>query len=229
MAFLGGIGKAIGLPSTSNIIGGLTQIGGALTGVGAGVDAFNRSLTMGTQQGQNVAVERPTQTQAAETQGSGTIEITNVTPTTGSLVPGLTGSVLGAARSLGLQSLRSPIGQIGLGTGLGLGLDAISGMSGGQQIRVTRKQQSQVKQMVELIGIEQAASILGISVAEVAMIVTKKFRARGQGITAAQLRTATRVNNRIIHMHDKLKSAYGSATRRAPARRASTRVTQIKN
>jgi hypothetical protein len=101
---------------------------------------------------------------------------------------------------------------------------------GAPTIRFTRKQQAQVKEMVELVGFEAAMSILGVDAATLAFMLTKKFPRRGQGITAAQLRTATRVNNRIIHMHDKLKSAYGSSTRRTTTRRAaSTRITQVKN
>jgi hypothetical protein len=100
----------------------------------------------------------------------------------------------------------------------------------GGEIRVTRKQQKMVKDLVMIVGIEQAAGILGLSVGEVALIMTKKFRATGKGITAAQLRTAQRVNNKIVHMHDKLKAAYGSSTRRTTTRRAaSTRITQVKN
>ncbi len=84
--------------------------------------------------------------------------------------------------------------------------------------------------MCEINGSEQTAVTLGISVMEVAQILTYKFRRRSAGITGAQLRTAQRVNNKIIHMHDKLKASYGSATRRTTTRRAaSTRVTQIKN
>ena len=225
MAFLGSLGKAIGLGSTGDVVKSAALAYG--TGSPAPlIGAFE------SQQGQSVAVDRPKLTTPQESQTSGTIEMgPPVTAGVGALVPGLTGSVVGAVKNIAPRVFSSPVGQIGLGTGVGLGLDALSGaMMGGQQMRITRKQQSQVKQMVELIGIEQAASILGLSVADVAMIVTKKFRSRGQGITAAQLRTATRVNNRIIHMHDKLKSAYGTAARRTTTRRATgTRVTQIKN
>lgn len=222
MAFLGDLGKAIGLGSTQDVAkaAALSYATGSPAPLAGAFD------TGGQQQGQSVAVDRPTQTVPQETQSSSSF-------TAGLLPGGLLSTGIQALRPLAapaITAFRSPVGQIGLGIAGGLLADA--GMGGnGQQVRITRKQQQQVKQMVELLGIDATANVLGLSVTEVAMILTKKFRARGKGITAAQLRTATRVNNRIIHMHDKLKAAYGSATRRTTTSRAraGTRVTQIKN
>lgn len=225
MAFLGSIGKAIGLGSTSQVASGLSQLASGVVGFGQGIQGV--STAFGQEQGQAVAVDAPSQTAPQETQSSSTLGM--VPPTMGSSLLGTGYQAVKPFLPAAKQFLQRPITQIGIGVGGGLAVDALTGM-GDAKIKVTRKQQAQVKQMVELIGIEQAASILGLSVADVAMIVTKKFRSRGQGITAAQLRTATRVNNRIIHMHDKLKSAYGTAARRTTTRRATgTRVTQIKN
>ena len=143
--------------------------------------------------------------------------------------------LVGAGRAIG-QGFGQLVGRLPTGTiptAIGVaGGAAIGMMDGGApaQVRFTRKQQAQVKEMVELIGFEAAMSILGVDAATLAFMLTKKFPRRGQGITAAQLRTATRVNNKIIHMHDKLKSAYGTAARRTTTRRAaSTRITQAKN
>lgn len=226
MAIFGGLGKSLGLGSTQQVASGITQIGQSLSGASGLFSGISSIFGGGTQQGQGTAVDQPKQTIPQETAASSQVEA-------GLLPGGLLSTGIQALRPLvgtGIQTLRSPIGQIGLGVAGGLLADASMG-NGGQVVRVTRKQQQQVKQMVELLGIEAAANVLGISVADVAMILTKKFRARGKGITAAQLRTATRVNNRIIHMHDKLKAAYGSATRRTTTSRAraGTRVTQIKN
>jgi len=231
MAFLGGIGKAIGLGSTGQVLSGLGNIGAGLSGVGQ-IGTGIQLATGGQQQGQAVAVSQATQTAPQETQASSTQA--GMVPFGafggGSLV-GL-GQQLG--RGFGQVFGKAPPGLVGLGTGVagGMAVDAVTGMIGGmgQPVRVTRKQQKMVKDLVMIVGIEQAAGILGLSVGEVALVMTKKFRATGKGITAAQLRTAQRVNNRIIHMHDKLKASYGSATRRTTTRRAaSTRVTQIKN
>lgn len=230
MAFLGSIGKALGLGSTGQVLTGLGNIGSGLSGIGQ-VGYGLTQATGGTQQGQSVAVSQATQTFPQETQQS-------------SQQAGMLGPFVGGGSLVGVgQQLGRGIGQLfgkapsglvgtGLGVGAGLAIDQVSQMIGGmgQPVRVTRKQQKMVKDLVMIVGIEQAATILGLSVGEVALIMTKKFRATGKGITAAQLRTATRVNNRIIHMHDKLKAAYGGATRRTTTRRAaSTRITQVKN
>lgn len=230
MAFLGGIGKALGLGSTGQVLSGLGNIGAGLSGVGA-IGTGIQMATGGTNQGQNVAYSQATQTFPQETQASSTMQAGVPTLVGGGSLVGL-GQQLG--RGFGQLFGKTPAGLLGVGTGVagGMALDAVTGMIGGMggEIRVTRKQQKMVKDLVMIVGIEQAAGILGLSVGEVALIMTKKFRATGKGITAAQLRTAQRVNNRIIHMHDKLKASYGSATRRTTARRAtSTRVTQIKN
>lgn len=229
MAFLGGIGKALGLGSTGQVLSGLGNIGAGLSGVGA-IGTGIQQATGGTNQGQGVAYSQATQTLPQETQASSTQAGMGLALGTGSLVG--VGQQLG--RGFGQLFGKAPPGLVGLGTGVagGMAVDAVTSMIGGMggDIRVTRKQQKMVKDLVMIVGIESAASILGLSVGEVALIMTKKFRATGKGITAAQLRTAQRVNNRIVHMHDKLKAAYGSATRRTPARRAaSTRITQVKN
>ena len=229
MAIFGSLGKALGLGSTGQVLSGLGNIGAGLSGIGQ-VGYGIQQATGGTQQGQSVAVSQATQTQPQETQASST---------QAGMVPfGAAGSLLGAGQQLGrgFGQLfgKAPPGLVGLGTGVagGMAVDAVTSMIGGMggEVRVTRKQQKMVKDLVMIVGIESAASILGLSVGEVALIMTKKFRATGKGITAAQLRTAQRVNNRIVHMHDKLKAAYGSSTRRTTTRRAaSTRITQVKN
>lgn len=228
MAFLGGIGKALGLGTTGQVAAGLGQLAGGVVGVGQALGGVQTAFG-GAQQGQAVAVDAPAQTLPMETAQSSARE---AFIGAGMLPGGLLSTGVQAVRPFlpaAREVLQKPAVQIGLGLGAGTVIDSLMDSSG-RQVRVTRKQQMQVKQMVELLGIEQASSILGLSVAETAMIITKKFRSRGQGITAAQLRTATRVNNRIIHMHDKLKAAYGTAARRTTTRRATgTRVTQIKN
>ena len=229
MAFLGGIGKALGLGSTGQVLTGLGNIGAGLSGVGA-IGAGIQQATGGTNQGQGVAYSQATQTVPQETQSSSTQAGMGLALGSGSLVG--VGQQLG--RGFGQLFGKAPPGLVGLGTGVagGMAVDAVTSMIGGMggDIRVTRKQQKMVKDLVMIVGIESAASILGLSVGEVALIMTKKFRATGKGITAAQLRTAQRVNNRIVHMHDKLKAAYGSSPRRTTTRRAaSTRITQVKN
>lgn len=230
MAFLGGIGQRLGLGSTTQVLSGLGNIGAGLAGVGAIGTGITQAFG-GTQQGQSVAVSQATQTVPQETQSSSAN--VGVQPYLGAGV-GLA-PLVAAGRSLG-QGFGQLVGRLPTGTvptAIGVAGGAAIGMmdgAGAPQVRFTRKQQAQVKEMVELVGFEAAMSILGVDAATLAFMLTKKFPRRGQGITAAQLRTATRVNNRIIHMHDKLKSAYGASTRRTTTRRAaSTRITQVKN
>jgi hypothetical protein len=227
MAFLGDVGKFFGLGSTQQVLGSAAKAAAA-TFAGQptiGAAQLQGAFANGTQQGQSVAVSQATQTQPQETQASST------QAGFGALLGPAAGAVRTYAPSVG-RFLTSPQGQLATGLGLAAGGAAISFMDPmtGAPKRLTRKMQAQVKQMVEIIGIEQTAVTLGLSVMEVAQILTYKFRRRSAGITGAQLRTAQRVNNKIIHMHDKLKASYGSATRRTTTRRAaSTRVTQIKN
>ena len=225
-----------GAPTFASITKGLTQIGslaGAANLLSEGVSTVGRALGFGgSEQGQSVAIESPKQTAPVETQQSGTVmgSTYDVVPTQaaiGGILPSVAPIISTGARTLG-RFVGSPAG--GLATGVGAGLiGAALAPSEAPKIRFTRKQQMQVKEMVELLGFDGAMQVLGVDASTLAFMLTKKFPRRGQGITAAQLRNAQRVNNKIVHMHDKLKSSFGTATRRATARRSTTRVTQIKN
>jgi len=72
---------------------------------------------------------------------------------------------------------------------------------------ITRAMQSKAKDMVMCMGIENAAAALGISVPLLAEIAFKKFKPRTRGISGAQLKTATRVNNKVMHMAKKLEAS----------------------
>ena len=80
---------------------------------------------------------------------------------------------------------------------------------------ITRAMQAKAKDMVMCMGIEGAAAALGVSVPLLAEIAFKRFKPRAKGISGAQLKTATRVNNKIMHMAKKLEaSCKRPATRR---------------
>jgi len=225
MAFLGDVGKFFGLGNTQQVLSSAGKAGAlALAGQPA-LAAQQLGGALATNQGQGVAISQATQTQPQETQASST------QAGFGALLAPAANALRTYGPGVG-RFMMSPQGQLATGVGLVAGGAAISFIDPvtGQPKRLTRKMQAQVKQMVEIIGIEQTAVTLGLSVMEVAQILTYKFRRRSAGITGAQLRTAQRVNNKIVHMHDKLKASYGAATRRTTTRRAaSTRVTQIKN
>jgi len=118
------------------------------------------------------------------------------------------------------------------GTTIGLGLTGATGASmimgpDGKPRRITRKMQSQVKQLAMMVGLEQAADILGLSVQEAAFILVKRFPRRGGGISAAQLRTTRRTMNKIVHIHDQMERNFKRSTtrRRSPS---TTKITQVK-
>ena len=80
---------------------------------------------------------------------------------------------------------------------------------------ITRAMQMKAKDMVMCMGIEGAAAALGVSVPLLAEIAFKRFKPRAKGISGAQLKTAQRVNNKIMHMAKKLEaSCKRPATRR---------------
>lgn len=81
-------------------------------------------------------------------------------------------------------------------------------------LSVSRKQQHQLKQMVMYMGIEGTADYIGISVQELAALLVKKFPPRRKGISAAQLRTAKRVNRQIMGMAKQLQESCKTTTRR---------------
>lgn len=80
---------------------------------------------------------------------------------------------------------------------------------------ITRAMQQKAKDMVMCMGIEGAAAALGVSVPLLAEIAFKRFKPRARGISGAQLKTAQRVNNKVMHMAKKLEA---SCRRPAPRR-----------
>lgn len=137
---------------------------------------------------------------------------------------------------------RTLAGRGGLGrvaTGVGVGGLAASLFDGNgkpltipQQVRAvtgmsfTRKTQTAYKQLAEMTGLENAAACLGIPQQLFCQALIHRFPVRRRGISAAQLRTAKRVNSNIARMHKELSSEFKGATRRSPARRSSSTVIQ---
>ena len=72
---------------------------------------------------------------------------------------------------------------------------------------ITRAMQKKAKEMVMCMGIEQAAAALGVDVPLLAQIAFKQFKPRARGISGAQLKTAQRVNNKVMHMAKKLEAS----------------------
>ena len=166
---------------------------------------------------QQPAITTVTNVGAQESQGSGSIQAGM-----GVALP----SIIGGARSL----LKSPLGQLGLGTAAG---SAISLMGpDGKTMRITRKMKSQARMVVNLAqgNLSIAADILNISEDMLVAILLKRFRNDGPVVTKAALRKTKQTIRRLHNMQDVLKSITPTAAgrRRAPMKRATT-TTLIKN
>lgn len=161
--------------------------------------------------GQQPAITTVTNVGAQESQGSGSIQAGM-----GSLLPG----ALGAARGL----LKSPLGQLALGTGAGVGITEL--FADGKRMRITRKMKSQARMILNMTGgnIQAAADILGVDQNLLIMILLKRFRNDGPVVTKAALRKTKQTVRRLksmCDMYDDLRPR-ATARRRTPMKRAST-------
>ena len=172
--------------------------------------------------GQQPAITTVTNVGAQESQGSGTIQAG-----LGGLVP----SLVSGARSL----IKSPLGQVAFGTGVGGALSLLD--SNGRQIRITRKTKKLAQQAYQLsFGDLSSATALfaqlsGMSVNEMqfVQILTKRFRNDGPVITKAAVRKTRSTLRKMKNMCDMYNSVAKTPARRraSPMKRATT--TLIKN
>ena len=157
-----------------------------------------------------------------------TIDRPQETSTSGTVDAGV-GSLLAPVFTGVGKLLKSPLGQLTLGTGAGL---ALSGGDGQRTPRITRKMKSQARMVLNMTGgnLPAAAEILGISQDVLVFILLKRFRNDGPVVTKAALRKTKQTIRRLHNMQDVLKSITPTAAgrRRAPVRRATT-TTLIKN
>ena len=191
-----------------------------LTGLETALPSFIQSKLLGTRPqtaAQGPAITTVTNVGAQESQGSGTIQAG-----AGALVP----SLISGARSL----LKSPAGQLALGTGAGTALSFMG--SDGKKMRITRKMKSQARTVLNIAGgnISVAADILNISDEMLIQILLKRFRNDGPVVTKAALRKTKSTIRKLHNMQDVLKSITPTAAgrRRAPIKRAMS-TTLIKN
>lgn len=166
---------------------------------------------------QQPAITTTTRVGAQESQGSGSIEAGM-----GAALP----SLIQGARNL----LKSPGGQLAIGTGTGIAFSGLGSTPSG--MRITRKMKSQARMVLNMTGgnLSAAADMLGIDQNTLVMILLKRFRNDGPVVTKAALRKTKQTIRRLHSMQDVLKSITPTATmrRRAPIKRAST-TTLIKN
>jgi len=184
-----------------------------------------------TEQGQATAVSVPGQSRqmATETAFSGEVSAVQPVQAYTGFLPQIIQRAPQIARGARDIAIGVGAGTLLQGNGEGMGIFNVKINDKGTLTGLSRKEQRQAKQLVELVGFDEAASMIGVSQQVMAMILLKKFGRGGQGITAAQLRNAQRVNNRIVHMHKTLEQSFKKSTTAARRRTTGTRVTQIKN
>lgn len=237
MAIFGDFGKVF--------LGGATtaDVGGAIGGI-FGQEKVGRTIggaaskavsgLGGTEQGQSVAVSQATQTKPQETQQSGT----TVNFQGGTFYPSGVGQQAPMQAGFGLAG---PITQLArkyapeIITGLGFGaagaaapmvLDAFGEP---KKMRVTRKMQRTLKQVVDQFGIQGAMELTGLDQNTIMFIYTKKFRNDGPYVTKAAVRKTRQTVRKMKNLCDMYDDLRPAAKRRAPVRRTGmTKITQVK-
>lgn len=173
--------------------------------------------------GSNVGVDvyQPTQTQETKQSGEKVVNMYENGPMqAGALSPlvpfaqqlGRTIFGTGTGRAIGTGVGGALLAQgvqqyMGAGDACGCGPRAFVKLDKCGRPIITRAMQQKAKDMVMCMGIENAAAALGIDVPLLAEIAFKKFKPRARGISGAQLKTARRVNNRVMKMAKDLKKA----------------------
>lgn len=223
--------------SLKGVLRDITNVAGAITGAGTAPqtdytvfqsgdvsqgapkesttsDLFMEALQTGLSAGQYSA-----QMLAQENKGSSVMENGPqvFTGTMGSLVTqgvtqlgrtlfgGGVGGAIGGA--LGGAALQYGVGQMMAGDACGCEPKPFVRLDKCGRPIITRAMQAKAKDMVMCMGIENAAQALGITVPLLAEIAFKKFKPRARGISGAQLKTAQRVNNKVMHMAKKLEAS----------------------
>jgi hypothetical protein len=177
----GSIGGAFGGP-TGAMIG--KSVGGGIT---EAIDPRRQ------QQGQGVAVSQATQTNPQETQESGTtggvIYNQNIIPAGFGNIPMPPSTQNSGVQRANLPALFMGGGAIISGAAAVIDLfynDPITGET--KRKKITRKFKSQVKQSVELVGLEETARMLNTEPEIVVQVLLKRFRNDGPYITKAAVR-----------------------------------------
>ena len=256
MAFLGDFGKFFGLGSSKEVLG---DIGGTVGGIigleGAGRRAgeFIGQATSSIGGGSNVNLSPLSTADQALEQSAVSVSQRGDVPQETSQNLGTTGVTMQAgfgALPQAIQGLRAIAPQIGkffggttgavatgLGTGVAVNMLSGSGMRKEKPVLTqSRRNKARVRQLVNFMGIEGAASFLtqasGVTVTpnDVVMLLLRTFRNDGAYITKAQVRNLRRTTNRFKSLEKQVKEATSMArTTRRPAMRRASSTTLIKN
>ena len=223
MAFLGAIGKTLGLGSTADVVGGIARRAFGLPGQSPApaVESASTVSIDNTFETPNSGDEGLYRTvgQGMFTQANPLItRIPQVSDRTRDIITGLGGGEIfrqgynfffgGDAEICGTKNSMKPY-SVNKQTGC---------------ISVTRKQQNRLKEMVGIVGLEQTASAIGLDTDTLVLLLLKRFKSRGRGITASSMRTTKRTIRQIKSLHNEVSSMAG---RRTAVRRGNTTRTSI--
>lgn len=243
MALFGSLGSALsGLTDLAKAAAPLAATAGAfapgpqstLAKVALAGQTLSAIPTAGAQQGQAVAIDQPAtfpQEQAMSGE-SGVMQNRMLPGPLGGYAP-LIDRFIGTAR----QAAPGVGGALAFEGGAQI-LDYLGGgqmqagmapIVNGRKLRVTRKLKSQVKQAVDLIGIEATAASMGVDNSVVLYILTHKLRNDGPYVTKAAVRKTRSTIKKMKTMCDMYDDLRPPAKRSAPARRRSSSTTLIKN
>ena len=256
MAFLGDFGKFFGLGSSKQVLG---DVGGSigsvigLEGAGRKAGEFIGQATSSIGGGSNVNLSPLSTADQALEQSAVSVSPRGDVPQETSTMLGTTGlpvmtAGFGAIPQAiqGLRALAPQVskffggagGAVATGVGTGVAVNALSGQDMRQKPVLTqsRRNKARVRQLVNFMGIEGAASFLtqssGITVTpnDVVMLLLRTFRNDGAYITKAQVRNLRRTTNRFKSLEKQVKEATSMArTTRRPAMRRASSTTLIKN
>ena len=91
-------------------------------------------------------------------------------------------------------------------------------------ISITRKQQAKLKELVRMVGIEQASKQIGLPVSMTSQLLLKTFRSRRKGISGADIRAVKRVDRQMHSLACALggisQTSRAVASRKAPPKRS---------
>ena len=99
----------------------------------------------------------------------------------------------------------------------------------GRKLRVTKKLKADVRQAVNLLGVEGVAAQMGVSTDVVLYILTHKLRNDGPYVTKAAVRKTKSTIKKMKNLCDMYDDIRPPAKRSAPSRRRTSSTTLIKN
>ena len=243
MAFLGDFGKLFlgGASTKQAVTAGSLALGAdpstamRLGSVAGGV-AESASAIRKTQQGQSVAVSQATQTVPQETQQSGTVSgfayNQGIQPAVFNVPQPPMATQQSGFQQANLPALFFGGGALLSGAAAVIDLfynDPITGET--KRKKITRKFKSQVKQSVQLIGLEETANMLNTTPDIVVQILLKRFRNDGPYITKAAVRktkSTVRKMETVNMLTKEIAKLAGSTTRARRTTAARARSTSRK-